>query len=168
MPDLLSPRTVAGGLSAHDEAALGNPILNGAEARTTNPTAVANGDAARSIASVIGVPIVMPYGLPDTFWSGTGSKADLTDLAIKASAGAGIRNYVTSVQLQNKSAVATDVVIKDGSTARVTIHCPANMALPACIEFPVPLRGTAATAVNIACLTTGANVLMNAQGFAAP
>ena len=30
------------------------------------------------------------------------------------------------------------------------------------------LRGTAATAVNFACLTTGAQVYVNAQGYAAP
>lgn len=168
MPDTTNPRRVATGLTAHDEAVSGNPILGATEARTTNPPAVANGDTSRSISSVIGVQIVMPYGLPDTFWSGAGTKADLTDLAVKASAGAGVRNYITAAQVQNKGAVATDVVIKDGATVLVTIFCPANMGAPALITFPVPLRGSAATAVNIACLTTGAAVLINAQGFAAP
>ena len=42
------------------------------------------------------------------------------------------------------------------------------MATPVDITFPTPLRGTAATAVNFACLTTGAQVYVNAQGYAAP
>jgi hypothetical protein len=45
---------------------------------------------------------------------------------------------------------------------------PAAMAAPVNIVFPTPLRGSAATAVNFACLTTGAQVYVNAQGYVAP
>ena len=64
--------------------------------------------------------------------------------------------------------VATEVVIKDGAT--VIWRQPLAAAMPAPVEiiFPTPLRGTAATAVNFACLTTGAQVYVNAQGYAAP
>ena len=46
--------------------------------------------------------------------------------------------------------------------------CRRRWRHPIEITFPTPLRGTAATAMNVACLTTGAQVFVNAQGFAAP
>jgi hypothetical protein len=156
------------GPAAHDSAISGNPLRIAARALTANYTAVATGDVADLVATLVGALVVKPYAIPEADWQGTGSKTDLTDLQIKAQAAAGIRNYVTAVQIQNKGAVATDVVIKDGSTVLWTGNFPASMVAPVPIEFPTPLRGTAATAVNIACLTTGANVLMNAQGFIAP
>lgn len=163
-----NPTVSASGPAAHDAVISGNPNRQAGRAVTANYTAVASGDVADLITTLVGALIQKPYSIPEADWQGTGAKTDTTDLAIKAAAAAGIRNYVTAVQLQNKSATATDVVIKDGSTVLLTINCPASMALPAVIAFPTPLRGTAATAINIACLTTAANVLMNAQGFIAP
>jgi hypothetical protein len=82
---------------------------------------------------------------------------------------ASIRNYVTSIDVRNAHAtVATEVVIKDGATVIWRQLLPAAMAAPVEIVFPTPLRGTAATAMNLACLTTGAQVYVNAQGYAAP
>ena len=87
----------------------------------------------------------------------------------KDAAAAGIRNYVTSIDVRNAHAtVATEVVIKDGATVIWRQLLPAAMATPVEITFPTPLRGTAATAMNVACITTGAQVYVNAQGFAAP
>lgn len=156
------------GAAAHDAVISGNPLRIAGRAISANYAAVAGGDVADLVTTLVGALVQKPYSIPEADWQGTGSRTDLTDLAIKAAAAAGIRNYVTAVQVQNKGTVATDVVIKDGSTVIHTINCPANMPTPAVIPFPTPLRGTAATAVNMACLTTGANVLMNAQGYIAP
>jgi hypothetical protein len=41
------------------------------------------------------------------------------------------------------------------------------MALPAVIGFTTPLRGTAATALNVNCGTAAANLLVNVQGYQA-
>jgi hypothetical protein len=90
-------------------------------------------------------------------------------VVLRAAAAAGIRNYVTSIDVRNAHAtVATEVVIKDGATVIWRQLLPAAMAAPVEITFPTPLRGTAATAMNVACITTGAQVYANAQGFAAP
>jgi hypothetical protein len=87
---------------------------------------------------------------------------------LKAAAAAGIRNYVTAIQMINTSAVASEVVIKDGATVIWRGFLPANMLDTQTINFPTPLRGTAATAVNFACITTGTNTYASAQGFIAP
>ncbi|SDC31393.1 hypothetical protein SAMN05444678_102277 [Sphingomonas sp. YR710] len=36
------------------------------------------------------------------------------------------------------------------------------------MDFPTPLESAAATALNVNCGTTGANVLVNVQGYQAP
>lgn len=87
---------------------------------------------------------------------------------MQGAGGAGIKRYLTAIQVQNTNAVATTLIIKDGTTAKHTISLPASMALPIDFIFPTPIQTTANAALNIACGTTGANVLVNAQGYTAP
>jgi len=42
------------------------------------------------------------------------------------------------------------------------------MTTPIAVNFTDPILMTANTVTNIACGTTGANVLVNAQGYRAP
>lgn len=64
--------------------------------------------------------------------------------------------------------MATEFVIKDGaSTVLWRGHLPAN-GDQVSITLGPPLRGTANTAVNIACVATGAQVYANVRGFTAP
>lgn len=164
--------TGVAGTAAHDAAVSGNPVLAGVEARTSNPAAVsASGDTARAIATMIGVPVVMPHSIPESTWqyaAASGGIVNTTDVAIKAAAAAGIRNYLTGIDIRNQHAsVATEVVVKDGSTVIWRGHFNANSP-HVFVNFPIPLRGTAATALNVACITTGAAVYVNAQGYIAP
>ena len=80
---------------------------------------------------------------------------------------AGVRNYVTGLQLKGTNAVATEVVVKDGSTVIWRGHLSASMTRMDVITFSTPLRGTAATALNFACITPDASVYVNAQGYKA-
>ena len=77
-------------------------------------------------------------------------------------------SYVTGVQVQNTSGVATPFLFQDGATTVWSITLPASMAMPVVVDFPTPVAGTAATALNVNCGTTGANVLCNVQGYQAP
>jgi hypothetical protein len=159
------------GAAAHDAAVSGNPVRIAARALTANYTAVASGDTADLITTLYGALIQKPYAIPESDWTyaaAAGGIVNTTDVAVKAAAAAGIRNYVTSVSLSNNSATATEVVIKDGaSTVLWRGHLAGNAPMQH-IEFPTPLRGTAATAVNVACITTGAAVYCNIQGYIAP
>lgn len=159
------------GATAHDGVAAGNPVRIGGRAVTSNPTVSATGDAVDFIATLAGVQVVKPYSIPEADWqyeSGAGGIINTTDVVARAAGAAGIRNYVTGAQIRNVSAVSTEVVIKDGSTVIWRDFFNANNATARELVFPTPLKGTAATALNVACGTTGAAVFVNLQGYQAP
>jgi S-adenosylmethionine/arginine decarboxylase-like enzyme len=137
--------------------------------RTTNglTTLVAN-DMAKLTMTTGAALVQKPYSVPDADWQYSGTLTTTSAAAAKAAGAASIRNYVTAFQYQNISATATTVIILDGATAIHTLYAPANMTAPAVMDFPTPLRGTAATALNVNCGTTAANVLVNLQGYQAP
>lgn len=107
-----------------------------------------------------------------TFWqyaaAAGGIVSSTADVALKAAGAAGVRNFLSSLTIQHDvlSAV-TEFVIKDGATIiyRGKLQTPDN-EVGVIINFPVPLRGTAATAMNFALLSsvTG-GVFVNAQGY---
>jgi hypothetical protein len=81
-------------------------------------------------------------------------------------AGANVRNYITSIILQNTGAVSPgNVQILDGATVLATVALPVTQVLPQVIAFPTPLRGSPNTAVNINAGTTASNTLWNIQGY---
>jgi hypothetical protein len=116
------------------------------------------------------VLVTRPWQIPELEWayaSVAGGVINTTDVALVAAAGVGLRRYICSMQLSNNSAVATEIVLKDGATIIWRGHLPANAPM-AEIIFENPLKTTANTALNFACITTGAAVYVNAQGFTAP
>ena len=161
--------TAVGGQARNTSGAL--PVL-AATGYSANPAVVTTARGVDLLATLIGALVTKPYAIPEADWqsaAAAGGITTTTDVVLKPAAAAGVRNYVTSIDLRNAHAtVATEVVIKDGATVIWRQLLPAAMAAPVAISFPTPLRGTAATAVNLACLTTGAQVYVNAQGFAAP
>lgn len=164
------PNTNINGLYAHDTATASNPLPNGARAINTIPTAVsATGDITNLYATMQGALVMKPYAIPEAEmqFACTTPVVNTTDLALFPVGGAGIRNYITSIQLKNTSAVATEVVIKDGSTVIWRGHLGASMTLTDNIQFRVPIKGTANTVINFACITTGASVYVSAQGYKA-
>lgn len=107
-------------------------------------------------------------GLSGTFWQYagvTGGITDTADVAAKAAAGASVRNYVSAIQYLNTAAVASEIVIKDGSTVIWRGYAPASMLTPATVVFPVPLKSTANTAINVAMVTTATATRVSVQGF---
>jgi len=159
--------TIAGTV-AHDATTVNSPITTGARARITNYTAVADNDVANLISTTVGALVVREHCIPEMSFQYTGTLTTIADGVAKTAGTAGIRNYVNGIQFQNTNATATQIVIKDGSTVIWAGMATASMNLPATVTFDQPLRGTSATALNIACLTTGASVLINVQGYQAP
>lgn len=97
----------------------------------------------------------------------TGVLTTNTPVAVAAAGAAGIRNYCESLSFQNTSATATTILLQDGGTTIAQWNAPASMTTPYYHNFVPPIRTTAATALNINCGTTGANVLTNISGFRA-
>jgi hypothetical protein len=157
------------GTAAHDAAIAGNPVRIGGRAVSADVTAVTAGDAVDLIATLTGKQVVYPFALPGTSWS-YASPAAVTDTAddeAKAAGAAGVRHYITGVQVFNgHDTVGTEVVIKDGST--VLWRGWAEQTGGGCsAQFNPPLRGTAATAVNVANVTNSSSTYFNLQGFSA-
>jgi hypothetical protein len=111
-------------------------------------------------------------GAPDSGWQYAGVTGGLTTTADTVLAAAptatGVRNYLTSLQLKNTSAVASEIVVKDGSTVIWRGQLSASMTFMEIITFSSPLRSSANAALNIALVTTGTATVVSAQGFVGP
>lgn len=96
-----------------------------------------------------------------------------TAVTIKGASGAGVRNYITSLQiLATALGLATEVVVRDGAGGTVLWRgtlTTAGALAGVTAKFDTPLAGTANTLLEVATLTptlTGA-VFVNAQGYSA-
>lgn len=155
--------------------ASGTPVMF--EGRTTNKNAVTTGQYVRPITTTIGVAIQKPYQVPELDWSYVAAAGGITNtttaVTMVTAAGAGIRNYLTGLQLSNSTlGAATEIAVRDGAAGTVLWRGFANTAAsdPTMITFPTPIKGTANTLMEFVTLTasvTGA-LYVNAQGYQAP
>lgn len=150
----------------HDAVDSGAPLKTGgkAVAGLSNLTLVAAADRTDASYGTDGALITRPHcGLEDIV-SATGTATSSTSNTQALAAGAaGIKHYLTSVMVTNTSATDTEVVLKDGTTAKATLSVPANGGVN--ISFPVPLPGSAATAWNFACADSVDSVVCSVIGF---
>lgn len=163
---------IVAGAVAHDAAATGNPFQVAGEARSTDRAVVADADVSRIITTLLGKQVYVPYAGPAQTWNyaaASGGLVNTTGVTAKAAAGAGVRNYITSIQVINGHATqGTDLQIRDGAAGTVLWRGWAQAAGGgASVKCDPPLRGSANTLVEIACGTTGAAVYVNLQGFTA-
>jgi hypothetical protein len=167
------------GAGAAGAAVVGNPVAMGIVARTAN-SPVTNGTSIYPLATLAGAQIVRPYSIPEGEWSYVppvgGLVNSATAVAIRASGGAGLRNYITSLELSTDAlGSACDLVVLDGAAVIYRKHLQTTgIPLGINIDFPTPLKGTAATALNIQTLVSGTatavtgGIYVNAQGYTAP
>lgn len=160
------------GDAAHDAGIAGNPVRVGGRGLTADYTAVATGDTTDAITTILGKIVTKPFALPGQQWNyaaAAGGITNTTAVTIKAAGAAGVRNYLTDLQVINGHAtVATEVLIRDGA-AGATIHRGYAAAAGGgySIAFGSPLRGTAATLLEVVCITTGSAIYVNANGYEA-
>lgn len=112
---------------------------------------------------------------PETRWQyvSPAEIADTSDDEVIAAA-AGKYHYVTGIQLSNTdTSVATYVVLKSGASTVIwkgfLVPYIAATPGPGYIQavFPVPLKCALGEALNVACLTSSAQVTACVQGFTA-
>lgn len=122
-----------------------------------------------------GNPQLVSPAAPSTFWAYAAAAGGITNtttaVTVKAAAGAGIRNYVSSMQCHTDAlGAATELAIRDGAAGTVIWRGKINTAgwLDGSeIAFSPALRGSANTLVEIVTLTatvTG-SVYCNLQGY---
>jgi hypothetical protein len=152
-----------------------NPVRIGARAVTANYTALATNVTADVIVTAVGAQITKPYSIPEHDWQYACPASGFTTggtYTARAAGAAGIRNYVTAIQIaSNNTTVDVEVVLSDGATPIWRIAFPYNATNPVqygpiSIVFPTPLRGTAATALNI--VTNNGGAYVSVQGYQAP
>jgi hypothetical protein len=125
----------------------------------TFPFRQAKIDANGNLAVIAGPPVN-----PMQFASG--AITNTTAVQAFAAGAAGIRNYITSFTAFNTSATGTIVEIRDGATVIYRGYLN-TFGQPVCITFPTPLRGSAATAINVAMATNATNSYVSLTGFQA-
>jgi len=161
---ILGSVTEGGGL-------ISNIVPTGIEARTSSKTSVNNATNTRPIATVDGRLITRLNSIPENEWqyaAASGGIVNTADNVLIAAAGANIKNYLTGLSVANANATASEIVIKDGaSTVIWRMYLAANAPIQS-IKFVTPLQSSANTALNVACITTGTQTYVSAQGYKAP
>ncbi len=154
--------------AAHDAAVSGNPVRVGARAETSlsGITLVADGDTTDLYAGVDGVQITRPHCNLEDIVSGVAAITDGSSTSVIASAGAGVKVYITSVVISNSSATAVTVDLRDGAagTVKATYPVPANTA-GVVHSLPVPIPFSAATAVCADPSAAASTVTVTLVGF---
>ncbi len=170
--------TVAGayvqGAAAHSAAVVGNPVRIAGKVVTAVDTTLAVGETADLSMTTSGAAVVKAFSAPEADWTyaaASGGIVNTADNVLAVAAGAGIRNYLTGISIQNASAtIATEVVIKDGSTVIWRGYLGIGSLLNSAVglAFPTPLRSSANVALSVAAITTASTIYVNAQGYTAP
>ena len=159
-----------GGTVATNVAINANPLNLGAQAVSSENTAVTTARQVQLVADLVGKLIVMPYANPENFVSGviTTAMTGTTSTSLVAAPAAGLRNYITACTFSNAHAtVGTDMILQDGSGGTSIWNIPAAAVYGgAHITFPTPLRQpTTATALYVANVTTGASTKAACSGY---
>jgi hypothetical protein len=146
--------TAIEGSVAHGAADSGNESKIGARATTSlaGTTPVDDADRTRLYAGVDGVLITRPYcNLEDAISYVSSSITDGSSTSVIASLGAGIKANITTAIFANDSDTDVIVTLRDGAAGTVMVHVPVPGKTSgvdgAVVQFPVPLRFSAATAV---------------------
>lgn len=163
--------TLAVGGNVATNVAIGtDPINLGAQAVSSENTAVTATRMVQLVADLVGKLIVLPYSNPENFVSGaiTTAMTSTTSTSLIAAPASGLRNYITQITVSNSHAtVGTDIIIQDGSGGTTLYTIPAAAAYGgATLTFPTPLRQpTTATAIYCANVTTGSSIKVSASGY---
>lgn len=164
------------GSAVRSSTTVGNPLYV-ATGYSANPSAIQTGRNVDLQATLIGALITKPFAIPEADWTFVGAVGGIvnttTATTIKAAPGAGIRNYLTSLQIATDTlGAATELAIRDGAAGPVLWRGKLQTtALPQMtIDFPTPLKGAVNNLLEIVTLTASVTggVYVNAQGYAAP
>lgn len=165
----LRTSTLNNGVGATAAAVPANAVSGGCRAQNAEATAGSNGNLTAVACDLVGKQIMLPYANPENSVSGlTAAMTGTTTTSLLAAPASGLRNYVTDLYCVNSHAtVSTFVNIQDGSGG-TTIYQGYAGAVGGGFgrSFNVALKQpTLATALFVANVTTGANVVCNAVGY---
>jgi len=113
---------------AHDSPDAGEPAKIGGQARTTNPTAVADSDRTNAVFDDLGRQVVILNHVRDLVTQNTGSVGTTTETTILSAGAAGVFHDLVSLDFTNASATAVRVDVRDvtAGTVRMSFNLAAN------------------------------------------
>ena len=169
---------IGGGWSFEGGGSGTNPIAVGLEGRTSSKTSVTNATLVRPISTLDGRQVIRLNSIPENEWVYAAASGGITNTTtaatLVAAQAAGVRNYLTSLQLSSDVlGAATEIAIRDGAGGTVLWRGKigtAGIAGVITIQFSDPLKSTAATLLEVVTLSASVfgGVYVNAQGYIAP
>jgi hypothetical protein len=129
--------------ATHDSAASADGPQSMVEARTSNPTAVGNGDAVRAMADDVGRQVMRPVQVRDLTATAYISLANGTETTLLAAA-AGVYHDLVYVMGANQSDAAVTVDFRDVTAGGVvlSLQIPANATSGIAPSVPLPASHT--------------------------
>lgn len=146
-----------GGTVAHDGADAGNPVKIGGQARTTNPTAVADADRVNFTADDLGRQVMVVGQVRDLMvHQHVQIASSSSETTILTAGAAGVFHDLTQLVITNQTATAVNVTIKDATagTTRMIIALAASGG--AVLSFPRPVTQAATATAWTATLSSAA------------
>lgn len=108
--------------------------------------------------------IASQYSATDHYWQSAALTLNsTTSTAAKAAAAAGVRNYLTDIDIANTSATGVRVDVLDGATVIASFWSPPTSHVQH--SYSIPKKGTAATALNVQLSAAVTDVRVSANGY---
>ncbi len=124
----------------------------------------AAGDYGMLAVDAEGKLIASQYSATDHYWQSTAlTLSTTTSTAVKAAAAAGVRNYLTDIDIANTSATGVRVDVLDGATVIASFWSPPTSHVQH--SYSIPKKGTAATAMNVQLSAAVTDVRVSANGY---
>jgi len=141
------------GMAAHGGTTPTNPVPIAANVTTSLSalTPLANNLLTQLMATGDGRLIAVPWCAPeDQLATNPVALTTTSDVQLYAAQPAGVRIALIGLLVSNSSATDTEIIIKDGTTeiGRVNASLSNRSSQPG--SFPLPMKGTAATVMNVA------------------
>lgn len=128
------------GTQEHGDADSQMPVKIGGQARTTNPTAVDDGDRVNLISDDVGRQVMAPYQVRDLVNTAYVSLTGGTKTSLIAGVTSVFLDLI-QISMSNNSGAATTLTLTDESTTIQSFVLPANDTRQ--FDFPVPIRQSA-------------------------
>lgn len=135
---------------AHDAADSGNPVKVGHKAKSalSGVTLVADADRADSVSDLDGAVVNRPFvPLGDVIMERVSDTGGTSTAFSNFGATASTRNYLTTITVYNDSSTTGYLDIRDGTSGTVLHTIPLPAKGGGTVNFPIPLRSTANTAI---------------------
>lgn len=108
--------------------------------------------------------VASQYASTDHYWQSSAlTLSTTTSTALKAAAAAGVRNYLTDIDIANTSATGVRVDLLDNATVMASFWVPPTSHVQH--SYSIPKKGTAATAMNVQLSAAVTDVRVSANGY---